>query len=248
MLNPGVSNLLTFTETAAREYFPNTNPVGEFFGRSAARSGEIQIVGVARDTKLAQVREVVVPTIYEPQLQSRVGLVTFLIRTTDNPLSLSPILAETVRTIDPELPTDFTTQLGHLEERLERESFLARSFSLFGGLTVFLACLGIYGVVSYSVAQRRREIGIRLAIGAVPSGIRRMFLKESLGLVSVGIAVGLVVVQLAGRFLETLVFGLAPTDPTSVFTAVMLMLCVSMLASYLPARRASRVDPQSVIK
>ena len=235
-------------ETAAREYFPNSNPVGEFFGRSAARSGEIQIVGVARDTKLAQVREVVVPTIYEPQLQSRVGLVTFLIRTTDNPLSLSPILAETVRTIDPELPTDFTTQSGHLEERLERERFLARSFSLFGGLTVFLACLGIYGVVSYSVAQRRREIGIRLAIGAVPSGIRRMFLKESLGLVTVGIAVGLVVVQFTGRFLETYVFGLAPTDPTSVFSAVLLMLCVSMLASYLPARRASRVDPQSVIK
>jgi len=130
-----------------------------------------------------------------------------------------------------------------IERRFTQERFFAQAYSLFGGLALLLASIGLFGLMSYNVARRTNEIGIRMALGAQSREVLRMVLSESMLLVTIGIIIGVGSALSAGTLVATTLFGLAPTDALSIAAAVVTMLVVSTIAAYLPARRASRVDP-----
>ena len=231
-------------ETAARRYFANENPVGRRFGSSVENSSQTEIVGVLRDTKYDSVRDQAPPTMYVPYLQSRPSAPIIVVRTAPDPSSVTSAVREAVRQIDPNLPmTDVSTQLEQVERRFQQEKVFAQAYTLFGVVALLVASIGLFGLMSYSVSRRTNEIGIRMALGAQRGDVLRLVLRESMVLVAIGVVIGVGVALGAGRLVTTLLFGLAPTDLLSLAGAVALMLVVSASAGYLPARRASRVDP-----
>jgi predicted permease len=232
-------------ETAARKYFPNAHPVGQRFGPSPETSDTFEVVGVVRDVKYNSVRDEAPPTVYASYLQQpRVFSPSITVRTAGEPMSLVNSIREAVREIDPNLPMmNVTTQMEQIEQRLVQEKLFARAYGIFGGLALLIASIGLFGLMSYSVARRTNEIGIRMALGAHPQAVRRMVLNESMVLVVVGVVLGVAIALAAGRLVSTLLYGVAATDAPTIALAMTVMLSVAALAGYLPARRASRVDP-----
>jgi ABC-type antimicrobial peptide transport system permease subunit len=168
----------------------------------------------------------------------------FEIRTTGSPTSAVAAIREAVRQVDPNLPTmDVSTQLEQIERRFSQEKVFAQAYALFGAVAVVLAAVGLFGLMSYSVARRTNEIGIRMALGARRQDVLRLVMSESMVLVVTGVVIGVAIAWGASRLVTTLLFGLAPTDFLSMLAAVLIMIVVSAIAGYLPARRASRVDP-----
>jgi ABC-type antimicrobial peptide transport system permease subunit len=181
---------------------------------------------------------------YVPFTQTRMGGSVFEVRTAGAPSSVTSAVREAVRQIDPNLPvTDISTQIEQVEQRFQQEKLFAQAYSLFGALALIVAAVGLFGLMSYSVARRTNEIGIRMALGAESRDVLRLVMRESMVMVVIGIVGGLAIAFASGRFVATLLFGLPPTDPASLALAVGVMLLVSAVAGYLPARRASRVDP-----
>jgi len=232
-------------EAAARKFFPNENPIGRRFGYTIETAAELEIVGVLRDAKYASVRDPVPPTMYVPYLQQpRTPQTVFQIRTAGDPTSAIGAIREAVRQIDPNLPLmNVSTQLELVEQRLQQERVFARAYTLFGGLALLLASIGLFGLMSYSVARRTNEIGIRMALGARAQDVLRLVMGESMMLVVIGVGIGLIAAVAARRLVATLLFGLASTDAFTMLGAVTMMVLVSAIAGYLPARRAARVDP-----
>jgi predicted permease len=236
--------VVVINEAAARKYFPNENPIGQRFGSSLERAGELEIVGVARDVKYNSVRDTAPPTMYVPYLQSRLGNAVFEVRTAGSPASAAGAIRDAVRQIDPNLPLmDLSTQVEQIERRLLQERIFAQTYTLFGGLALLLASVGCFGLMSYNVARRTNEIGIRMALGAQRQDVMRMVMRESMILVAIGVAVGLGCAVAASRFVGALLFGLSPADPMTMLLAIATMVPASSIAGYIPARRASRVDP-----
>ena len=236
--------VVLINEAAARKYFPNANPVGQRFGSSVETSGQLEIVGVLRDVKYDSVRDAAPPTMYVPYPQTRLSNAVFEVRTAAAPAGVMNAIREAARRIDPNLPlTDVSTQIEQVERRFAQEKLFAQAYSLFGGLALLLASIGLFGLMSYSVSRRTNEIGIRMALGAQREHVLRLVMRESMILVAIGVAIGLAIALGASRFVATLLFGLPPTDPASLAAAIAVMVLVSAFAGYLPARRASRVDP-----
>jgi predicted permease len=232
-------------ETAVRKYFPNENPIGRRFGSTIETAGQLEIVGVLRDAKYDSVRDPAPPTMYVPYLQQpRTSQTIFQLRTSGDPIAAVGAIREAVRQIDPNLPLmDVSTQLDTVEKRLKQERIFAQAYSLFGGLALLLASIGLFGLMSYSVARRTNEVGIRMALGARARDVLTLVMRESMTLVAVGVVIGVVTAMVASRLVTTLLFGLAATDTLTIATAVIVMFVVSGFAGYLPARRAARVDP-----
>jgi ABC-type antimicrobial peptide transport system permease subunit len=227
-----------------RQFFSNENPVGRRFGSSLETTGQIEVVGVVRDAKYDSVRDAAPPTMYVPAAQARLGNAVFEIRTAGSPAGAIAAVREAVRQVDPNLPAmDVSTQLEQIERRFQQEKVFAQAYALFGGLAVLLAAVGLFGLMSYNVARRTNEIGIRMALGARSQDVMRLVMSESMLLVVAGIVIGVAIALGASRLVATLLFGLAPTDVLSMAAAVLIMIVVSAIAGYLPARRASRVDP-----
>jgi ABC-type antimicrobial peptide transport system permease subunit len=181
---------------------------------------------------------------YVPYLQARVGNAVFELRTAGAATSVTSAVREAVRQIDPNLPViDVTTQIEQVEMRFAQEKVLAQAYTIFGGLALVVASVGLFGLMSYSVARRTNEIGIRMALGAQRYDVLRLVMRESMVLVVLGIVGGLAIAFGASSYIATLLYGLPPTDPLSIALAVVVMIVVSGIAGYLPARRASRVDP-----
>jgi predicted permease len=241
--------VVVINEAAAQKYFPNENPVGRRFGPSVETTGQLEIVGVLRDAKYSSVREPAPATMYVPFRQSRLGFGVLEVRTEAAPQTLTGSIREAMRQIDPNLPIiDVSTQIEQIERRFMQERFFAQAYTLFGGLALLLAALGLFGLMSYSVAHRTNEIGIRMALGAQRDDVLRLVMRESMLLVIIGVIVGLAVVLAASRLVATLLFGLEPTDVVTIVLAIGVMVTVSALAGYLPARRASRVDPMVALR
>ena len=236
--------VVVINDAAARKYFPGENPIGRRFGSSIEDSGQQEIVGVLRDVKYNSVRDTAPPTMYVPFRQARTGGMMVEVRTAGDPASTMGGIRDAVRRIDPNLPLmDMSTQMEQIERRFLQEKVFAQAYALFGGLAVLLAAIGLFGLMSYSVARRTNEIGIRMALGARRQDVLRLVMSESMMLVVTGVAIGLAIALAASRLVATLLFGLAATDILSIAVAVIVMLVVSSIAGYLPARRASRVDP-----
>jgi len=229
---------------AVRKYFPGENPIGRRFGQSPEDNATVEVVGVVRDVKYNSVRDEAPPTMYVPYRQTRGGGVMMEVRTAGDPVSAMGAIREAVRRLDPNLPVmDMSTQMEQIERRFLQEKLFAQANAFFGGLAVLLAAVGLFGLMSYSVARRTNEIGIRMALGARSQDVLKLVMRESMTLVIVGIVIGLAVALGASRLIKTLLFGLAPTDAFSLAAAILVMIAVSAFAGYLPARRASRVDP-----
>ena len=247
--NETAPKVVVINEAAAKKYFPNENPVGQRYGSSVENSSQLEIIGVLRDAKYNSVREPAPPTMYVPYLQARPSSAVIEVRTAGDPVNVTSGVREAVRQIEPNLPMmDVSTQLEQVERRFAQEKIFAQAYTMFGGLALLVASIGLFGLMSYAVSRRTNEIGIRMALGAQRGAVMRQVLVESMVLVAIGITIGVAGAIAAGQFISTLLFGLAPTDVLTIVAATALMIGVSVLAGFLPARRASRVDPMVALR
>ena len=236
------------SEAFARHYFPGQSPVGRRFGFSDKNPSEIEIVGVARNAKYPSLNPDydIGATVYVASLQKPENLwqMNFEVRTAGNPMSWAPAIRQAVQRLDKNVPlSNVKTQTEQIDETIVNERLFAKLTSFFGLLALGLACVGLYGTMSYTVVRRTNEIGIRMALGAQKRGVMGMVLRESLLLVAVGIALGLPLAFAATRLVKSFLFGLTPTDPPTLLGSTLVLAAVAALAGYLPARRATRVDP-----
>lgn len=241
-------SVAVINEAAAKKFFPNLNPIGARFGSSPEEAGKTEIVGIIRDTKYSSLREAAPPTMYQA-MPPTTRTVTVVVRTEMNPANLTETVRAALHAVDPDVPiTGMTTQTAQVAARMSQERLFALAYSLFGGLALLLACIGLFGLMSYSVSRRTNEIGIRMALGAQRSGVVGMVLRESMVMVVIGVVLGVAAALAAGRLVATVLFGLSPADVWTIAGAVLVMTAVSLAAGYLPARRAARVDPMTALR
>jgi len=177
------------------------------------------------------------------------GVANYYVRTAGDPAAIAPAIRSAVRGIDPGLPViDFRTHAQQIERRNSQERLFAQLSGFFGVAALILACVGLYGLMSHLVLQRTGEIGLRLALGAIPAQVLRMVLRESLTLVGVGLVVGLAVAYGVRRFVESMLFELSAADAVTYAVVVGVLVTVTLLASLRPAQRAARVDPMIALR
>ena len=233
-------------ETMARRFFGTPNPVGRAFNFEGRAPQRWTVIGVVRDAKYSSVREDIPPTVYYLYRQrlTRLGEVAFEVRTAGDPLALVPAIRRLVREADVNLPLiDVKTQTAQIDETLFTERMFARLSALFAGLALALACVGVYGLLAYAVTRRTAEIGIRVALGAQRRDVVWMILREALVLAGLGVAIGVPAALAATRVLKTMLFGLQPHDPATLAASALLLVGVAAAAGFIPAHRASRVEP-----
>jgi predicted permease len=236
-------------EAAVQKFFPGEDPIGQRFGHSPETANQIEVIGVVRDAKYNSLRESAPPTMYIPYGQYPVGAMAVVVRTQGDPSATMPAIRETVRQVDANVPLmDMATQTEQIERRFAQERVFAQAYTLFGGLALLVAAIGLFGLMSYNVTRRTMEIGVRMALGAQQRTVLQMVMRESLVLVVVGVVVGSAAALGVGRFVATLLFGLEPTDATTAVLAAAVMLAVAGFAGYLPARRAARLDPMLALR
>ena len=245
----GSPQVVVLSQTAVRRFFPGEDPLGKSI-TVGWRRGEGQppaggeVVGIVGDVKEAGLAEANPPEIYLPYAQMPVSSMDVLLRTSVGPMTLAPAAATVVHGLDPELPIARLRTLDDIVARsISEPRFYVVLLGAFAGTALFLAALGIFGVMSYAVVQRSREIGIRVTLGAHPAHLRRMVLGQALLLAVAGVVVGLLASLALSRVIAGLLFDLSPTDPGTLTGVAVLLTAVALLASYLPARRATRVDP-----
>ncbi|HUD99608.1 MAG TPA: ABC transporter permease [Bryobacteraceae bacterium] len=239
-------------ETAARFYFGGRSPMGVAitfpFGKEKP---PYQIVGVVKDARHNSLREEVPRLIYLPVSQAIDELhgLTLAVRTAGDPAALAPILSKEAGSAGPSiLITDVNTLASRVDQSLLEERLVSTLASFFGALALLLAAIGLYGTISYSVARRTNEIGIRMALGSSGAGVVRMVLRDAIGMIVCGMAIGLPAALAGGRYVRSQLFGLRPADPLALALACLTLAAVALLAGYLPARRASRVDPMAALR
>jgi predicted permease len=236
-------------EAAARKLFANGDVLGRRIGGSFEKSGEYEIVGVVRDTKYSSVRDPGPPTMYRCVWQQPTRGLNVALRTVGEPLAMAETVRGAMRDVDPALPIQrFTSQTEQISLGLAQERLFATAYAAFGALAVVLACIGLFGLMSYNVARRTTEIGVRMALGAQRGTVVAMVMGESMRLVAIGVAVGLGTALWAGRYVKAVLYGLPAHDPLTIAAAVGLIAVVSALAGGLPARRASKVDPMEALR
>jgi predicted permease len=236
-------------QTFAKMYFHGENPVGKRFSYDDEKPDEIEIIGLARDAKYTSQRDETQPTAYQSWAQTikGMGFATFDVRTTGDPGSYVGPIRGALREVDSNLPlTNIKTQLAQADETLAMERMFAKLLTLFGLVAQLLAAIGLYGVMAYSVSQRTQEIGIRMALGANRFKVLRMILRQGMVLTAIGIVVGLGAAYVLTKYLESLtsmLFGVNPRDPLTFVVIAALLTAVALIASLIPARRATKVDP-----
>jgi hypothetical protein len=205
-----------------------------------------QIIGVVADVKYDDLRKDIAPTAYIP-LQK--GEAHFALRTMLSPDALLPAIRRIVNDLDSSIPIfEVNSQSRTIDRLLFNERLVARLSSLFGTLAVVLTCIGLYGLLSYEVTQRTKELGIRATLGARQRDVLTMIVRQGLLLVLLGTLIGVVTAFGVTRYLQSLLFGVRPTDPSTFLVACITLVTVTLLACYLPARRATRVDPMVALR
>ena len=234
----------------ARKYFGDDNPIGRRLGFGGPpTAGQIEIVGVARDASYTGLRDKTEPTVYLPYLQSPPRWATFIVRTSGNIAAMTPLIRDAVREVDSTLPLfAMKTQSQQVDESLAQERLFANLSSFFGALALSLACIGLYGVMSYGVARRTNEIGIRMALGATGARVTQMVMRETMVVVLIGVLIGCGTAVVTTRLIAAMLFELEPTDPGTILFAVLVMIAVAGFSGYVPARRASKVDPMIALR
>jgi predicted permease len=236
------------SESLARAAFPGANAIGRQIGFDGSHTADdAQVIGVVRDLNRRLVERSPEDAIYVPVSQAppdSLGQMNLVLRTAARPASVTSALRSAVRSIDKDLPLEAVqTQAQEVDDYLGGRRALAQTLGFFGALALLLAAIGLYGTMSYAVGRRTREIGIRLALGAQRTDMLWMVLREASLQVVAGIAVGAVIALAAARLIASVLFGVGVTDPLTFAAAVLVMTATALAASYLPARRATRVDP-----
>jgi predicted permease len=237
-------------QTMARRFFGAENPLGRRFGFGRTEnSGQIEIVGVVKDAKYTGQRDEIPSTAYLPYRQQSLGQMNFEVKTSGDPNIALNAVREAVRQVDRNLPLfDVKTQSEQADQALAQERLFARLTSFFGLLALVLASIGLYGVMSYSVAQRTREIAIRMALGATQSVILRRSAGQGMLLAVAGIVIGTAAAVGLTRFISSFLFGVAPNDPLTFIVIALLLTFVALMACWIPARRAAKVDPMIALR
>jgi predicted permease len=234
------------SETLARKFFPNEDPIGKRVGFDDETAGKVEIIGVARDIKYNSQREGDDPLIYMPWLQQRkeIGQMFFAVRSTGESTALVAALRKAVSEVDNSLPlVDVKTQVMQSQGALSEERVFAQLLTFFSVLALALAAIGLYGVMAYSVAQRTNEIGIRLALGAQLGQVLRLVIWQGIKLVLVGLVVGVAGTFALKKVIAGQLFGVTASDPLTLIAVGGLLLLVALVACFIPARRATKVDP-----
>ena len=238
-------------QTMARRFFPAGSPIGHHFGigDDPAHSGDIEVIGVVKDAKYIALGENAEMGGYFPCAQNPGFYGNFIVRYSGDP---GPIVAATRRIVaatNPNILVDNVTTLARqVDDSIATPTLISQLSAFFGALAVFLACIGIYGLLSYSVLRRTNEIGIRLALGAPSSTLLWMVLRESVVLLALGLAVGLPIAIATTRILRDLLYQLSPNDPWTFAGSAMVIAAMTLLAAWLPARRATQVDPMVALR
>ncbi len=229
-----------------QKYVGKENPLGKRFGESEAdgfrpRSPGFEIIGVVRDTKYSDLRREIHPMMYTPQ---SAGGASFELRTAADPQAILPAVREVVAQVNTNLPLfDVKTESEQIDRLLFQERLVARLSGFFGLLALVLACVGLYGLLSYEVSRRTREIGIRMALGAHRETVLKLILRQGLVLAIVGAVVGIGVAGGVMRYLASMLYDVRANDPVTMIAVAVLLTVVALAACYIPARRAMRVDP-----
>jgi predicted permease len=245
----GAPPVVVVNETLARRLWPNEDAVGKRVNLEGGAGAFAEVVGVARDGKYASLGETARPFVYEPMLQSYNPRMTLVVRTKEDPRGVAGAVKTQLRALEPKLPV---AEAKTLSEQVALSLFPARVaawlLGSFGLLALVLAGVGIYGIVAYSVSQRTHEIGVRLALGATGRDVLRMVVGEGLRVVALGIALGLALALAATRLVASFLYGVSATDFATFTVIPLLLAAVALLASYIPARRAARVDPMTALR
>jgi predicted permease len=251
---PASPKVAMVNQSFAEYFFPGENAIGRRFSFSddPKNAGEIEIVGVIGDVRYERASEKALRVSYRPilQVQEPGAFSSNLeIRTQGDPLASSKEVRSAIAQVDSKLPLVGLTSLNQqLLDSLRQERLIAQLVSFFGLLALVLACIGLYGVMAHAVARRTNEIGIRMALGAERGNILGMVLRETLTLIVIGVVVGIPVAVAGARLISSQLYGLNAADPLTLVMAAAILTTVGALAGYIPARRASRVDPMVALR
>jgi predicted permease len=230
----------------ARRFFGQQNPIGQLISLEKGKPPSVEIVGVVGDTKYYGLREEIEPTLYRPM---QLGGGTVEVRTASDPKALVPSIRAAVRSVDSNLPiSHLMTQTEQINQAIFQERLVAWLSGAFALLALVVACIGLYGLLAYEVARRTHEVGIRMALGASPVEVLGLVLGRGIRLVALGVLIGIGAAMGLARFLQSLLYGVRPIDPLAYAAVTILLLIVTFGACYLPARRATRVDPMAALR
>lgn len=237
----------------AEKYFHGENPVGRHFRLGGTNGNDIEIVGVARTARYSSLKRAIPAVTYTGWLQSpktrRLQEMFFELRTTGNPLALANTVRQIVHQVGPEVPVaNMTTQSRRIDQTILQERTFAQLCACFGGLALLMACVGLYGTMAYAVARRTGEIGIRMALGATRGHVVWMVLREVVALCAFGLLIGLGSAYKTTAFVKSFLFGVGPNDPLAIGVSAAILAACALLAGYLPAFRASRIDPMVALR
>jgi putative ABC transport system permease protein len=238
----GSPNVVIVNEEVARRYYGG-NAIGKRL-EMGSEKGSIEIVGVVRNAKYRNLREQPLPFIYIPLGQEHQAGMTLMVRAAGDPAALTGSLRNEIRALNKDVPVfSVQTMTERIGGQLAADRMIAVLLSIFGGGALLLAAIGIYGVMGYSVAQRTREIGVRIALGAEQRDILKLIIGQGMLLVLIGAGIGLALAFALTRVVKSLLFGVSATDPLTFTVVVLVLVGVALLACYLPARRATKIDP-----
>jgi putative ABC transport system permease protein len=240
------------SDTLVKQQFGRENPLGKRLSVSVGSGPgpmQVDIVGVAGDIKMASLDTETRAAIYIPHTQLAIGLMTFVVRTDRSPMSLVNSVAGAVHGLDPELPLADVKSMGEVvDATLARPKTVSVLLSVFALIALVLAGVGVYGVMAYSVSQRTQEIGVRMALGATAESVFRLVLGQALRLIVIGVVFGLLAAAALARLLTTLLYDTAPLDPATFAVTTIVLVLVGALASYVPARRGTRIAPVEALR
>jgi putative ABC transport system permease protein len=235
------AKVIIINESMAKKFWPGEDPIGRSFNDGDTA---FEVIGVAADTKYRNLREPSRLALYQPLTQSYRSSMNLLVRTANDPSTMAPAIQTQLHSIAPTLAVfNIRTLFEHVGGSLYVEKMESLLLVFFGSLALMLTAIGLYGVVAYSVSQRTREVGIRLALGAQKRDVQKMILAKGLTLVVWGAGFGFIGVYWLSRLVATQLYGIGSNDPATLATVAAILLAVALLASYLPARRATKVDP-----
>jgi predicted permease len=236
-------------EALARQFFPGVNALGRTF-RWRGQAAPVEIVGIVKDSKYGSLREAPPPTVFLPASSApgNAEAAEFAVRTSTSPAALVPAIERVMADVNKGFPLEFHTLAAQVADNLVQERLLASLSAFFGALALLLAMVGLYGVLSYLVTNREAEFGIRMALGADRASILRLVMADVGLIVSGGVCLGLFVALASVQLMQGMLFGLEARDPLTIATAVCLLSAMALVAGFIPARRATRVDPMTALR